>query len=44
LLQRLRDLGLPLVSVICVEPDQPGAPTIEPRRAPTNSRRGDRHE
>jgi len=31
LLQKVRDVGLPLVSVICVEPDQPGVPTIEPR-------------
>jgi len=31
LLQKVRDLGLPLVSVIQVEPDQPNAPTIEPR-------------
>jgi hypothetical protein len=29
LLQKVRDLGLPLVSVTQVEPDQ--APTIEPR-------------
>jgi hypothetical protein len=35
LLQKVRDVGLPLVSVICVEPDQPGVPTIEPRQAPT---------
>ena len=31
LLQKVRDLGLPLVSVIQVEPDQPNSPTIEPR-------------
>jgi hypothetical protein len=31
LLQKVRDVGLPLVSVICVEPEQPGVPTIEPR-------------
>ena len=31
LLQKVRDVGLPLVSVICVEPDQPGVPTIQPR-------------
>jgi hypothetical protein len=31
LLQKVRDLGLPLVSVIHVEPDQPNVPTIEPR-------------
>jgi hypothetical protein len=31
LLQRVRDLGLPLISVIRVEPDQPPVPTVEPR-------------
>lgn len=31
LLQKVRDVGLPLVSVICVEPDKPGVPTFEPR-------------
>ena len=31
LLQKVRDLGLPLVSVTQVEPDQPHAPTIGPR-------------
>lgn len=31
LLRKVRDVGLPLVSVIHVEPDQPDAPTIEPR-------------
>jgi hypothetical protein len=31
LLQKVRDVGLPLVSVICVGPDQPGVPTVEPR-------------
>ncbi|HEX5505434.1 MAG TPA: hypothetical protein VFW96_22645 [Thermomicrobiales bacterium] len=31
LLQKVRDLDLPLVSVIHVEPDQPGVPTVEPR-------------
>ncbi len=31
LLQKVRDLGLPLVSVTQVEPDQPNSPTIEPR-------------
>ena len=40
LLQKVRDLGLPLVSVIQVEPDQPDCPpsspdnsAIQPRRA-----------
>jgi len=28
LLQKVRDIGLPLVSVICLEPDQPRVPTI----------------
>lgn len=31
LLQKLRDLGLPLVSVRQVEPQRPAAPTPEPR-------------
>jgi hypothetical protein len=31
LIQRVRDLGLPLVSVTQVEIDPPGAPTIDPR-------------
>lgn len=31
LLRKVRDLGLPLISVIHVEPDQPDLPTIEPR-------------
>jgi hypothetical protein len=31
LLQKVRDAGLPLVSVTQVEPDQPDVPTIEPR-------------
>ncbi len=31
LLQRVRDLGLPLVSVTRVGPDQPDVPTSEPR-------------
>ncbi len=30
-LQKVRDLGLPLVSVIPVAPDQPDVPTSEPR-------------
>jgi hypothetical protein len=30
-LLKLRDLGLPLVSVTQVEPDQPDVPTIDPR-------------
>ena len=31
LLQRVRDTGLPLVSVIRIGPDQPEAPVAEPR-------------
>jgi hypothetical protein len=31
LLQKVRDLGLPLVSVTQVEPDQPEVPTTQPR-------------
>jgi hypothetical protein len=31
LLARVRDLGIPLLSVTRVEPDQPRAPTDEPR-------------
>jgi len=31
LLQKVRDVGLPLVSVTYVDPDQPDAPTIAPR-------------
>ena len=31
LLQKVRDLGLPLVSVTQVQPDQPNGPTREPR-------------
>ena len=38
LLQKVRDIGLPLISVSCVEPDQPDKPTTEPRKTSTNSR------
>jgi hypothetical protein len=31
LLQKVRDIGLPLVSVTPVDPDRPGLPTIPPR-------------
>ncbi len=31
LLQKVRDVGLPLVSVVCVEPDQPGVAIGKPR-------------
>jgi hypothetical protein len=40
-LQRVRDLGLPLVSVVRVGPDQTDRPATEPRQAPANSRKGD---
>ena len=30
LLQKVRDVGLPLVSVTRVEPDQPDVPTLQP--------------
>lgn len=30
-LRKVRDVGLPLISVIRVEPDHPDAPTTEPR-------------
>jgi transposase len=33
LLQRVRDVGLPLVSVTRLEPDQPDVPTPEPDRS-----------
>ena len=31
LLQKVRDVGLPLVSVMCVEPDQPADRPVDPR-------------
>ena len=31
LLRKVRDMGLPLISVTQVEPDQPDVPTTEPR-------------
>jgi hypothetical protein len=31
LLQKVRDIGAPLISVTQVEPDQPDVPTIAPR-------------
>ena len=31
LVQKVRDTGLPLISVTCIDPDQPRAPGIEPR-------------
>jgi hypothetical protein len=41
LLQKVRDLGLPLVSVVRVGPDQTDGSDTEPRQAPANSRKGD---
>ena len=43
LLQKIRDIGLPLVSVICVEPDRPGVTSVNPRKPPTDAQTGDRH-
>ena len=40
LLQKVRDTGLPLVSVICTEPDQPPLPTM-PSMGPANRPEGD---
>jgi hypothetical protein len=31
LLQKVRDMGLPLVSVRCADPDRAGVPYVEPR-------------
>ena len=39
LLGKVRDLGLPLVSVARVGPDRAGAPTIEPHQVLANSRK-----
>ena len=36
-LTKVRDLGLPLVSVTHVQPGQPDVPTTEPREAPSTS-------
>jgi hypothetical protein len=41
LLQRVRDVGLPLLSVVRVEPDQPDAPTTKPRQKRANRLKGD---
>ena len=37
LLQKVRDIGLPLVSVIFVEPDVPHVLATKPRQAPNES-------
>jgi hypothetical protein len=39
LLQKVRDIGLPLVSVTQVRPGQPNAPTIEPDNSSIHRRR-----
>ena len=39
LLQKVRDLGLPLVSVIQIEPDQPDGPTSSPDNSSIHRRR-----
>ena len=39
LLQKVRDLGLPLVSVTQVEPDQPNAPTNGPDNSSIHRRK-----
>jgi hypothetical protein len=41
LLQKARDVGLPLVSVSRVDPDHTDGPANEPRSAPATSRQGD---
>jgi hypothetical protein len=41
LLRKLRDTGLPLISVIAVEPDMPSGPGIQPSMGPTDSPEGD---
>ena len=41
LLSKVRDLGLPLVSVTRVGPVGPEAPTIEPHEMLTNSQKGE---
>ena len=41
LLRKVRDTGLPLVSVIGVEPDLTAGPGIQPSMGPTDSPEGD---
>jgi hypothetical protein len=41
LLGKVRHTGLPLISVIAVEPDMPSGPGIQPSIGPTHSRQGD---
>jgi hypothetical protein len=39
LLRKVRDIGLQLISVTRVEPDQPAVPTARPTDSPTQQRR-----
>lgn len=39
LLQKLRDVGIPLISLTQVDPDHPGVPIAEPREAFNPQRR-----
>jgi hypothetical protein len=39
LLQKVRDIGLPLISVTCTAPSQPGASIPAPAQVPTDPRR-----
>lgn len=39
LLQKVRDTGLPLVSVTRIDADQTGAPAVEPRVSPMTARK-----
>ncbi len=39
LLQKVRDMGLPLVAVTCIDHDPPDAPTSEPQERPTRHTR-----
>lgn len=41
LLQKVRDTGLPLVSVTCIRHDQPTGPANKPSMGPTDSPEGD---
>jgi hypothetical protein len=36
LLQKVRDIGLPLISVTCTAPGQPGTPNPAPAQVPTD--------
>jgi hypothetical protein len=39
LLQKVRDIGLPLISVTCTQPGHPGAPIPAPAQVPPEPRR-----